>query len=98
MRGSCQHPVTASGVETIVDMTLDQKSGDDVVQSDSATIAYFNGAGGGPITVRAKGTRDWQHVASPRVYGFDPVWYDETGDSGYDISFPPYNYMYIIFQ
>ena len=86
-RGSCAQPAPQSG-ESLVDVTLVQ-SGGGKVSRESATLAYVNGAGGGPITVRANpGTREWERVREPRVFAYDPVWYGETGDSGYDYRLP----------
>ena len=75
--------------ETIVDVSLVQKAGGAEVSRETATLAYFDGAGGGPITVRANpGTREWERVRDPRVYAIDPAWRGESGESGYDIAWP----------
>ncbi len=87
-RGSCPQAVTALLEETLVDMTLVQKSSGDVVEESSATLAFVNGAGGGPITVRTTGARDWKRFKTPRVFAFDTAWYASAGESGYDIAFP----------
>ncbi len=90
VRGSCSHAVTDPLEEALVDMTLVQKSSGAVVEESAATIAYVNGAGGGPIKVRVKGTVDWRRVKTPRVFAFDTAWYATAGESGYDIA-PPYD-------
>ena len=101
-RGYCAQPLQARGAEetrgfcaqplhdreTIVDVSLVQKAGGAEVSRETATLAYFDGAGGGPITVRAKTYGEWRRVRSPRVFAFDPEWSGGTGDSGYDIASP----------
>ena len=87
-RGYCAQPL--QNRETIVDVSLVQKAGGAEVSRETATLAYFDGAGGGPITVRAKTYGEWRRVRSPRVFAFDPKWYGGTGESGYDIA-PPYD-------
>ncbi len=89
-RGCCAHPVSDPSEETLVDMTLVQKSSGAIVEESSATLAYVSGAGGGPITVRARSARDWKRVKTPRVFAFDTAWYAAPGESGYDIA-PPYD-------
>jgi len=89
-RGSCPHAVTDPSEEALVDVTLVQKSSGAVVEESSETLAYVNGAGGGPIKVRVKGTADWKRVKTPRVFAFDSAWYSAPGESGYDIA-PPYD-------
>lgn len=85
--GCCAHP--SQNRETIVDVSLVQKAGGAEVSRETATLAYFDGAGGGPITVRANpGTREWERVRDPRVYAIDPAWRGESGESGYDIAWP----------
>lgn len=85
--GCCAHP--SQDRETIVDVSLVQKAGGAEVSRETATLAYVDGAGGGPITVRANpGTRDWERVRDPRVYAIDPAWRGESGESGYDIAWP----------
>ena len=85
--GCCAHP--SQDRETIVDVSLVQKAGGAEVSRETATLAYFDGAGGGPITVRANpGTREWERVRDPRVYAIDPAWRGESGESGYDIAWP----------
>ena len=87
MRGSCVQPLQDR--ETIVDVSLVQKAGGAEVSREMATLAYFDGAGGGPITVRSNpGTREWERVRDPRVYAIDPAWRGESGESGYDIAWP----------
>ena len=85
-RGYCAQPLQDR--ETIVDVSLVQKAGGAEVSRETATLAYFDGAGGGPITVRAKTYGEWRRVRSPRVFAFDPEWSGGTGDSGYDIASP----------
>ena len=85
-RGYCAQPLHDR--ETIVDVSLVQKAGGAEVSRETATLAYFDGAGGGPITVRAKTYGEWRRVRSPRVFAFDPKWYGGTGESGYDIASP----------
>lgn len=87
MRGSCVQPLQDR--ETIVDVSLVQKAGGAEVSRETATLAYFDGAGGGPITVRANpGSREWERVRDPLVYAVDPAWRGESGASGYDIAWP----------
>ena len=83
--GSCAQPAPQAGGESLVDVWLVQKAGAAVVARCSATLAYVNGAGGGPITVRASGTKEWNHVAKTRIFAFDPAWLGQEGDSGYDV-------------
>ena len=86
-RGSCAQP--SQDRETIVDVSLVQKAGGAEVSRETATLAYVDGAGGGPVTVRANpGTREWERVRDPRVYAIDPAWRGESGESGYDIAWP----------
>ncbi|MBQ6915383.1 MAG: hypothetical protein IJQ65_06650 [Kiritimatiellae bacterium] len=88
--GCCAHPVS-DAAEAIVDVELLQKTAaGGVLVRDVATLAYVSGEGGGPITVRARGTREWRRVASPRVFAFDPAWLEEPGESGYDVAWPRY--------
>ncbi len=95
--GGCAHP--SQNGETIVDVSLVQKAGGAEVVRETATLAYFDGAGGGPITVRANpGTRGWERVQSPRVYAIDPAWQGEGGESGYDIAWPMNIGLTIIFR
>ena len=85
-RGYCAQPLQDR--ETIVDVSLVQTADGAEVSRETATLAYFDGAGGGPITVRAKTYGEWRRVRSPRVFAFDPEWSGGTGDSGYDIASP----------
>ena len=86
-RGSCAQP--SQDRETIVDVSLVQKAGGAEVSRETATLAYVDGAGGGPVTVRANpGTREWERVRDPRVYAIDPAWQGGSGESGYDIAWP----------
>ena len=85
-RGYCAQPLHDR--ETIVDVSLVQTADGAEVVRETATLAYFDGAGGGPITVRAKTYGEWRRVRSPRVFAFDPEWSGGTGDSGYDIASP----------
>ena len=94
-RGSCAQPVP-SAREDVVDVTLTQTAGGRSIACESATLAYVSGAGGGPITVRAKGTREWDRFLEPRVFAVDPVWLGEEGDSGYDIAGPVYCSLKVI--
>jgi hypothetical protein len=86
-RGACPHLLPQAG-EAIVDVTLVQMDGVNEVVRETATLACVSGAGGGPITVRTKGTRAWDRVMEPCVYAFDPAWQGDSGDSGYDIAWP----------
>lgn len=85
--GSLAQPAPASG-ESVVDVKLSQKAGGVEVASESATLAYVDGAGGGPITVRASGVKSWDRVLLPRVFAVDPSWQRLSGDSGYDVAWP----------
>ena len=87
-RGFCAQP--SQDRETIVDVSLVQKADGAEVSRETATLAYVDGAGGGPITVRARAYGEWRRVRSPRVFAFDPEWSGGTGESGYDIA-PPYD-------
>ena len=86
--GSCTQPVQIA--EALVDVTLVQTANGSEVSRETATLAYVDGAGGGPITVRARAYGEWRRVRSPRVFAFDSEWNGGTGDSGYDIA-PPYD-------
>ena len=99
-RGSCDSPVTQSGVKALVDVTLVQKSGGVAVAQESAVLAYVSGAGGGPITVRAMRPpeRELSRLQEPRVYAVDPTWLGEAGESGYDIAWPIYRPLRIILR
>ncbi len=97
-RGSCASPVTQPGGETLVDATLVQTAGGVEVARETSTLAYVAGAGGGPITVRATGTREWKRLLEPRVYAFDPAWLGETGESGYAIAWPEFSGLRIIMR
>jgi len=97
MRGSCAQPAPQAG-ETVVDVTLAQTAGANEVSRESATLAYVYGAGGGPIVVRAKDTREWNSIPEPRVHAFDPAWQGELGDSGYDVAWPLYSGLKIILR
>ena len=96
-RGSCAQPVPL-GREDVVDVTLTQTAGGRAIACESATLVYVSGAGGGPITVRVKGTRDWKRFLEARVFAVDPAWLGEVGDSGYDIARPNYAGMRLIFR
>ena len=95
--GSLAQPAPASG-ESVVDVRLSQKAGGLEVASDSASLAYVDGAGGGPITVRAAGVRSWNRVFTPRVFAVDPSWQGLVGDSGYDVAWPNAKGVGIIFR
>ena len=94
-RGSCAQPVP-SAREAVVDATLTQTSGGREVACESTALAYVSGAGGGPITVRVKGTREWNRFLEARVFAVDPAWIGEAGDSGYDIAEPVYRSLKVI--
>ena len=94
-RGSCAQPVPP-GREDVVDVTLTQTAGGRAIACESATLVYVSGAGGGPITVRVKGTRDWKRFLEARVFAVDPAWIGEAGDSGYDIAEPVYRSLKVI--
>lgn len=87
-RGSCGHPLTQPGAEGLFDVALVQNKGGVEISRETALLAYVSCAGGGPITVRAKGTALWDGVRKRRVYAFDPAWIGEAGESGYDIAWP----------
>jgi len=88
MRGTCDHPVPQNVREALFDVTLEQRRGAAVLERVSAVLAYVPGAGGGPMTVRAMGMREWKRVREPRVVAFDPAWRDEEGESGYSVVWP----------
>lgn len=98
-RGSCGQPVPQMG-EAVVDVTLVQTGGGNEVARERATLAYVFGAGGGPITLRAMGPpeRELARLQGPRVYAFDPAWLGEAGDSGYDIAWPIFAGLKLIFR
>ncbi len=102
VRGSCGAigDLALPGGETIVDVTLVQTAGGSELARASATLAYVNGAGGGPVEVRALRTpeREMSRLQAPRVYAYDPAWRDETGDSGYDILWPVYRGLTIVLK
>jgi len=95
--GSCDRPASIDG-EALVDVTLAQTAGAEEIARESATLAYVFGAGGGPITVRARRARDWTRFAAPRVYAFDPVWLGLDGESGYDVAWPMYRPFRVILR
>ena len=97
-RGSCAQ--TPPDGEAIVDVTLAQTAaGGAEVARETATLAYVDGAGGGPITVRANpGSREWERVRDPLVYAVDPAWRGESGASGYDIAWPVIRGLTIILR
>ncbi len=99
VRGSCGQPVPPTG-DSVVDVTLLQTAGGNEVARESASLAYVSGAGGGPITVRAMESpeRELAKLQEPRVFAYDPVWYAETGESGYDIAWPLYRGLKIILR
>ena len=96
-RGSCAQPMPLAR-EDVVDATLTQTAGGREVAYESATLAYVSGAGGGPITVRVKDTRDWKRFLEARVFAVDPAWLGEVGDSGYDVASPVYSPLKIILR
>lgn len=67
LRGSTPQKLVDETEETIVDVTLVQNAASSVTKT--AALAYAPGAGGGPITVRTRATREWLRVKKPRVYG-----------------------------
>ena len=95
--GSCDRPASIDG-EALVDVTLAQTAGGDEIARESAMLAYVSGAGGGPITVRARRARDWTRFVAPRVYAVDPAWRDEAGDSGYAIDWPHFGGFQLIIR
>jgi len=99
VRGACDQPAPQTG-ESVIDVTLVQfAGGGGEVARESATLAYVNGAGGGPITVRANpGAREWECVREPRVFAYYPVWYGEAGDSGHDFRLPEYTGLKMILR
>ena len=99
-RGSLDSPVTQSGGETLVDVTLVQTVGGIEVARETATLAYVSGAGGGPITVRALAApeRELARLQEPRVYAVDPEWLGLEGESGYDIAWPQHIGLKIILR
>ena len=96
--GHHAHPTMAAGREALFDVTLEQTGGGRTITRETATLAYVSGAGGGPITVRARKSREWDIYSRPRVHAVDPVWWGETGDSGYDVALPTYPAMHMIFR
>ena len=86
-RGCRAQPAPMAG-EAVVDVTLVQTSSGREVARETASLAYVNGARGGPITVRSRTARDWTQFVTPRVYGVDPVWLGLDGESGYDVAWP----------
>ena len=86
--GHQAHPPVAAGREALFDVTLEQTGGGRTIAREAATLAYVSGAGGGPIAVRVRGTREWEAYSRPRVHAIDPAWWGESGDSGYDVA-PP---------
>ena len=97
MRGTCGQPVPSAG-EDVVDVALTQTAAGNAIARELATLAYVAGAGGGPITVRAKDKGEWKRFLSPRVFAVDPAWRGLAGDSGYDIAWPKYIGMRILFR
>ena len=81
MRGSCAQPVRDSTTKALVDITLVQKAGEEIISEETATLAYVSGANGGPITVRAMGTREWDRIRKARVIV-------REDDSGYETRKP----------
>jgi len=97
MRGSYSPPVPSMR-EDVVDVTLSQTAGGIEVAHETASLAYVSGAGGGPITVRAEGTREWKRFVAPRVFAVDPVWQGLVGESGYDVAWPIYSPLKVILR
>ena len=96
--GHHAHPPLEVGREALFDVTLEQTSGGRTIAREAATLAYVSGAGGGPIAVRVRGSREWEVFSRPRVYAIDPAWWGESGDSGYDVAPPTCSGMYMIFR
>ena len=87
-RGSCALPAKWSTGDALVDVVLVQTCGGVEVARESATVAYVPGAGGGPVTVRATGTRDWRRVREARVFADDPSWHGESGEFSWGVAWP----------
>ena len=87
-RGSCALPAKWSTGDALVDVALVQTRGGVEVARESATVAYVSGAGGGPITVRAACTRNWQRVRKTRVFADEPSWHGEVGEFSWGIAWP----------
>ena len=87
-RGSCALPAEWSAGDALVDVALVQTHGGVEVARESATVAYVSGAGGGPVTVRAAGTRNWQRVREVRVFADEPYWHGEVGEFSWGIAWP----------
>ena len=96
--GHHAHPSVAAGREALFDVTLEQMGGGRVIARATATLAYVSGAGGGPITVRVRDSREWEVFSNPRIHAVDPAWWGESGDSGYRVAPPTYPGMYMIFR
>ena len=96
--GHHAHPPLEVGREALFDVTLEQTSGGRTIAREAATLAYVSGAGGGPITVRVRGSREWEVFSRSRIHAVDPVWWGESGDSGYDVAPPTYPGMHMIFR
>ena len=80
MRGSCAQVAPPEG-EAVVDVVIVQSAGGGEIARGAATLAYVNGAGGGPVEVRVQGGRDWRRFLEPRVF---------VEGSGYAIAWPAY--------
>ena len=87
-RGGCGLPAEWSAGDAIVDISLVQTCGGVEVARESATVAFVPGAGGGPVTVRAAGTRNWQKVREARVFADDPSWHGEVGEFNWGVAWP----------
>ena len=98
MHGHHAHPPVAAGREAIFDVTLEQTGGGRTIAREAATLAYVLSAGGGPITVRVRDSREWEVFSNPRIHAVDPAWWGESGDSGYRVAPPTYPGMYMIFR
>ena len=96
--GHHAHPPVAAGREAIFDVTLEQTGGGRTIVREVATLAYVSGAGGGPIAVRVRDSREWEVFSRPRVHAIDPAWWGESGDSGYGVAPPTCSGMYMIFR
>ena len=87
-RGGCELPAEWSAGDALVDVSLVQTRGGVEVARESATVACVPGAGGGPVTVRAAGTRDWQRVREAHVFADDPSWHGEAGEFSWGVAWP----------
>ena len=87
-RGGCELPAEWSACDALVDIALVQTRGGAEVARESATVAYVPGAGGGPVTVRAAGTREWRRIREARVFADEPSWHGEHGEFSWSVAWP----------